>query len=85
MAAIAHSASADIHRSLYRTLESGLRAALGRIKGPEMADPAEEIAVQRSAPTFGELAALFLKSQHFETGLDPISWTPSERWIRCRA
>lgn len=41
--------------------------ALGRIKGPERADPAQEIAVQRSAPTFGELAALFLKSQHFAT------------------
>jgi integrase len=42
-------------------------AELGRIKGPERADPAVEIAVQRSAPTFGELAALFLKSQHFAT------------------
>jgi hypothetical protein len=41
--------------------------ALGRIKGPERADPAQEIVVQRSAPPFGELAALVLESQHFAT------------------
>jgi integrase len=41
--------------------------ALGRIKGPERGDPAREVALQRSAPAFGELADLFLLSQHFET------------------
>jgi len=52
--------------SLARARERAAEA-LGRIKGPERADPAQEIAVQRSAPTFGELAALFLESQHFAT------------------
>jgi integrase len=41
--------------------------ALGKIKGPERGDPAREVALQRSAPLFGELADLFLRSQHFET------------------
>ena len=41
--------------------------ALGKIKGPERGDPAQETATQRGAPSFGELADLFLASQHFET------------------
>ncbi len=41
--------------------------ALGKIKGPERGDPAQEVAIQRAAPTFGELADLFLASQHFAT------------------
>ena len=52
--------------SLARARERAAEA-LGRIKGPERADPAQEIAVQRTAPTFGELAALFLEGQHFAT------------------
>lgn len=43
---------------------------IGRIKGPEKADPAKEVAIERTAPTFGELANLFLASQHFETRAD---------------
>ena len=41
--------------------------ALGRIKGPERGDPAHDVAVQRAAPTFGELADFFVQSQHFQT------------------
>jgi integrase len=52
--------------SLSRARERAAEA-VGRIKGPERADPAREIAVQRTAPTFGELAALFLDSRHFAT------------------
>jgi hypothetical protein len=55
--------------SLSRARERAAEA-LGRIKGPERADPAQESAVQRSAATFGELAALFLESQHFVTRAD---------------
>jgi hypothetical protein len=52
--------------SLSRARERAAEA-FGRIKGPERADPAREIAIQRTAPTFGELAALFLESRHFAT------------------
>jgi hypothetical protein len=40
------------------------RRGLGRYP---RADPAQESVVQRSAPPFGELAALVLESQHFAT------------------
>jgi integrase len=46
---------------------SSAAQALGRIKGPERGDPAHDAAVQRAAPTFGELADMFLESQHFRT------------------
>src|SRR5262245_9754484 len=39
----------------------------GRVKGSERADPAQEVAAQRSKLTFGELANEFLTSQHFLT------------------
>src|SRR5262245_7144111 len=52
--------------SLTRAREEAA-AAVGSIKGPERGDPAREIAAHRSAPTFGELADLFLASQHFAT------------------
>jgi integrase len=52
--------------SLTRAREKAAQAR-GRIKGPERGDPAREIALHRSGPTFGELADLFLSSQHFET------------------
>jgi hypothetical protein len=52
--------------SLFRARQDAT-AALGKIKGPERGDPAEARSVQRNSETFGDLANLFLASQHFAT------------------